>query len=236
MLQIHGDVLVVDVSEGRNTYNMYLTTIIVVDSENKSQDVAFCLSERQDATTFEWIFQLIQYAMYKNSNRFTKLTAVFSDRALAIVGAIAEIWPDVFHGYCLWHLQGNLIKNLQGLLGQHRWGRFISDFWQVYRMGSRQTFEIAWERLLDDYPETIPYLQADIYRDRDKWAWAWVGTRFTCGLRTTGRVESEHKNYKLLGIGRDSTLIQVFDQLCGRSARQRNKTFEENLAVSPLIL
>ena len=29
---------------------------------------------------------------------------------------------------------------------------------QVYRMGSQQTFEIAWERLLDDYPETIPCL------------------------------------------------------------------------------
>src|SRR5436190_14279730 len=154
MLRIYGDVLVVDISEARNIYNMYLTTIIVIDSENKSRDAAFCLSERQDATTFEWIFQLIQYAMCKDPNQFTKLTAVFSDRALAIALAIAEVWPDVFHGQCLWHLLGNLMKNLQGLLGQPRWGRFMSDFWQVYRKGSWQTFEEAWSRLLDEYPET----------------------------------------------------------------------------------
>lgn len=235
MLHIYGDILVVDVSEGRNIYNMYLTTIIIIDSENKSRDVAFCLSERQDGTTFEWIFRLVQYAMCKESNQFTKLTAIFSDRALAIVSAVAEIWPDVFHGTCLWHLQGNLKKNIQGLLGQRRWSRFMSDFWQVYRMGSRQTFEQAWAWLLDEYPETIPYLQSEVYPDRDKWAWAWVGTRFTCGLRTTGRVETEHKNYKLLGISRDSTLVQVFDLLCSRSAYQRNQAFEKNLTVFPLV-
>ena len=101
----------------------------------------------------------------------------------------------------------------------------------MYRKGSPATFEAAWQRLLEHHPRAIYHLQNNLYPDRQKWAWAWVGTRFTAGVHTTARVETKHKNFKQLGLGPNSTLTDVFDTLAGRSNRQRDQAFEQNLAV-----
>jgi MULE transposase domain len=117
MARLYGHVLIVDVTENKNMYGMYLATYIVIDGENRSRNVAYCLSDRQDQLTFAWAMELLHTVTYALSESVS-LFAVFSDRALAIVGAVAQVWPDVFHGTCLWHLHENLIKNLRGPLGK----------------------------------------------------------------------------------------------------------------------
>lgn len=229
LTRLHGDVIVVDVSEGRNVYNMYLTTFIIIDGENRSRDIAFCLSERQDQQTFKWMFQLLK-SIFDRSPVLMQPEAIFSDRDLAIAGALSDIWPEVFHGSCIWHIHENLIKNLRSKLGP-LWTQFMMEFWEVYRMGSPATFGIAWNRLLTNYEGAAHYLMTSLYPDHKKWAWAYVGPRFTAGLKTTGRVENEHKNYKLIGLGPHSTLIDVFEKLSGRSAEQRDQSFNRNLKV-----
>jgi hypothetical protein len=46
-----GDVLQVDVSEGRNVFNFYLTTFAIVDGESNSRNLAYCLHDRQDESS-----------------------------------------------------------------------------------------------------------------------------------------------------------------------------------------
>jgi hypothetical protein len=107
----------------------------------------------------------------------------------------------------------------------------MTDFWEVYRTGSPAAFHLAWEHLLADWPGARDYLQKGIYPDHQRWSWAYVGPRFTCGLRTTGRVEVEHKNYKLLGLGPKSTLNEVFDKLNARSEEQQDQSQAAALKV-----
>ena len=229
LARLYGEVMVLDVSEGRNLYKMHLTTIVVVDGDNRTRNIAYCLSERQDTDTFVWIFQYVARVINRQP-AVTKLGAVFSDRDHAIAAAIKKVWPNVFHGICLWHLHENLAKNLSSLLTSSL-QLFMHDFWETYRMGSPETFEVAWEQLLSRWPSAVQYLQYYIYPDREKWAWAWVGSRFTVGLRTTGRVECEHKNYNLLGLGSHSTLNEVFDTLCRQAERQKDNDVEKKLQV-----
>ena len=90
-------------------------------------------------------------------------------------------------------------------------------------MGSPDSFMVAWHRLVEAWPAAEEYLMKSIFPDQEKWAWAWVGTRFLAGIRTTGRVEAEHKNYKLLGLSRTCTLNDLFDVLNARTDEQEDQ-------------
>jgi hypothetical protein len=234
LAQTYGEALIFDVSVNRNKYKMYLTTFIVVDGENVSRNVAYCLSDRQDTDTFAWMLDRYKAAVNEKPG-FATLTSIWTDRDAAMSAAIEKVYPDVFHGTCTWHLQENLDKNVKPScrLVYHN---FLNEFWDCYLKGSPEAFEVAWERLLEAWPNHVEYLQLSIYPDRQKWAWAWVGSRFAVGLRTTGRVENEHKNNRLLGLGGHSTLNEVFDKLCDRSERQRDDAFAKKIVVLRQLL
>ena len=103
-----------------------------------------------------------------------------------------------FHGRCLNHLNGNITRKLVPILGP-LFQSFREAFWSVYYSLSPDALQIAWADLIAKYPTTAPYLQNEIWPDRERWAWTHVATRFTCGVRTSGRVEGENSVNKTLG-------------------------------------
>ncbi|KAG2017269.1 hypothetical protein CC2G_015301 [Coprinopsis cinerea AmutBmut pab1-1] len=125
--------------------------------------------------------------------------------------------PFTFHAFCLHHLNGNLATNLRPAVGA-KWSDFSSDFWKVYRSPSPECFEEGWSALQSKYPSAKGYL-ADLYQCRERWAWAWIGTVFTGGIRTNGRVEVENRITKTI-TGPKSTFFQVFLALNDRSSAQ----------------
>ena len=100
LASLYADVITLDVSENRDCYGMYISIFIVVEGENRSCDIAFCLSERQDVETFIWMFTHLKNILAQPPV-VTQLMVIFSDRAQAIISAVAQCWLSVFHGYCL---------------------------------------------------------------------------------------------------------------------------------------
>jgi len=209
-------------------YDFYLTTFVVIDAENNTRNIAYCVSENQDEETFEWMFR------HLNQYLPPKFVAIFSDRAAAIANAIDTVWPNVFHGICLWHLQKNIVENLSSRLGG-RFRAFMRDFWNVYRQGSPAAFYREWTLMFRRWPQASDYLQNHIWPDREKWAWAWVGMRFLAGIRTTGRVESEHRQHKTAGLGRGSTITDMFEVLNHRTSEQKDRELAARYQVNPRI-
>ncbi|KAJ7925700.1 hypothetical protein B0H13DRAFT_1600266 [Mycena leptocephala] len=127
--------------------------------------------------------------------------------------------PTTFHLYCLHHLDTNVTGKLRSTLSQV-WDQFRRDFWTVYRAVSPEDFDRLWKNLTSTYPAAQPYLEDEIYSCRQHWAWAWVGSTFTAGVRTTGRVESENRVNKIIG-GPKKTLLQLFRGLNERTNDQK---------------
>ena len=223
-VRLYGTQILVDGAEGRNSYRMALTTFCVINGNNQSRNVAHCLHETKDQGTYEWMLTILKRQI-ENSIASVIVKSIFSDRERAIAAALIVVWPEVFHGVCLWHLTENIKKNLRPVMGQD-FHPFLNQFWETYSKGSPASFEIAWNRLLRQWPAASRYLTANIYPDREKWAWAWVGLRFSAGTRTTGRVEGEHSVYKLLDLGAASDLNEVMDKLCDRSTAQQEREQE----------
>ncbi|KAF8164628.1 hypothetical protein K438DRAFT_1617266, partial [Mycena galopus ATCC 62051] len=59
----------------------------------------------------------------------------------------------------------------------------------------------------------------ELYEVRSRWAWAWVSTIFTAGIRTNARVESENRVTKGIS-GPKKNLFQVFTALNERTKEQ----------------
>ncbi|KAF7360034.1 hypothetical protein MVEN_00731200 [Mycena venus] len=116
--------------------------------------------------------------------------------------------PSTFHLYCLSHLDSNVTAKLRSTLSLV-WDQFRTDFWITYRAVSPDEFGRLWKKLTSTYPAAQLYLDEELYPCRQHWAWAWVGSTFTAGVRTTGRVKCENRVNKTIG-GPKKTLLQLF--------------------------
>lgn len=99
-------------------------------------------------------------------------------------------------------------------------------------MISPEAFEVAWQQLLADYPGAASYLDRELWPNREQWAWYSISTRFTCGARTSGRVESENRVNK--GIGDIKTTL--FDLVTGLIKRTESQDDKETLHVRQVCI
>lgn len=149
-----------------------------------------------------------------------------SDRDPALEAVVPRLMPTTFHIVCLHHMEGNLTVNLRSALGGE-WNTFLGRFWAVYRAVCPEIFKSMWQQPLLDYPAAGPYLSSNLYPIRHRWAHPWISCRFTAGIRTNGRVESENRTNKILG-GPKTSLVQLFENL---NQRTREQVSKEQIAV-----
>ena len=191
-----GDVLIVDTSYGKDQYDYYLTTFLVVDGNGDNKSIAFCIHSSQDADAYTWMLRRMHSVLDKFSNPQT----VLSDRAGGISVAMVNVWPNISHLFCLYHIINNVRKYATLKLREGK-EQFIKEFLIVYRSGYEPEFNLRWNDLVRKWSAMRVYLQ-DLYAIRKQWAWLWVSQCVGVGTRTTGRVEVEHKIYKEFGMSR----------------------------------
>lgn len=225
-LRRYGDVLINDMTAGTNAYRWPLDTHLVIDSSGKSINVWYALSRSESAVAHESILRFGLEAMERPSLLF------FSDFDKGLDAAVKTVFPTTHHGLCLHHMGGNLTKNLAGLLGA-RFATFTTRFWQAQSSLSEPTFELLWSSLTIDFPAAASYLSDHLYPYRDRWAAAWMRTRFTAGVRTTARVEREHGVNKIL-LNPKLSGTEVVLRLNARSEEQEELDLQRRADVSSL--
>lgn len=186
LAQRYSDVIINDNALGRNIFHYALGIFVVIDGRGASRNLAFGLSSHENIDSHRWMFSMLFKHIPQMRER-----VIFSDHDPALEAALKD-WPDVIHKLCLHHILENLKKNLRGLLG-HQYAKFSAAFWAMQLAISPDAFTTAWDDLVTNFPATEDYLNGHLWDTRTKWGRPWVATRFTCGVRTTGRVESENK-------------------------------------------
>ncbi|KAF8239477.1 hypothetical protein L208DRAFT_1236878, partial [Tricholoma matsutake] len=218
LLQQFSDLLITDNSYNRNQYGYPLNIGIIIDNFGKSRNAWYAFHHSKDIATHTWVFQCHLDAAGKHPK------VVASDRHPSLLASVPHVMPLSHHVYCLHHLNGNVTVQLRAALGSD-WINFNHEFWATY-----------WA-----------YLEEELYPCREKWAWAWIMTKFTAGVRTNDCAEAENKTSKTLGNAK-KTLLQVFDALNQRtldqtdheliqtreSSRRQHNTQLESLFLLPL--
>lgn len=212
LTQRYHDILINDNTYNRNQYGYPLNIGIVVDNFGKSRNIWYAFHRTEDTATHTWIFQ----RHLESAGRPPEV--VISDRHPSLSSSISQTMPTALHLYCLFHLKDNVTVNLHSTLGSE-WQEFTQDFWVMYRAVSPEEFDCLWSHLVSRFPSAKDYLEEELYRHRERWAWAWISTVFTAGVRTNGRVEVENRINKSFG-GPKKTLLQLFDALNDRTTEQ----------------
>jgi hypothetical protein len=195
LAQRFSDVIINDIAMGRNMYRSPLNVFVVIDQFFASRNIAYSLHTSETADEHRWALDCLFEVLPVCPNRVFFSDA---DKGLDLAVSRRSTAEVSFHGRCLNHLDGNVTKNLAAHLGA-LFQSFREAFWSMYYSISPAALETAWTALVDKFPAAAPYLQQELWPDRERWAWTYVSTRFTCGVRTSGRVEGENRINKSLG-------------------------------------
>ena len=92
--------------------------------------------------------------------------------------------------------------------------QFHKDFYQARNSLNVEKFNFHWEKLKNDYPLAVPYLNRVLDQNRTAWALCYNRKMFTAGIQSTSQVEAMN-SIIASDTNRSTGLCQLFNVLIG---------------------
>ncbi|KAI8543547.1 hypothetical protein RHMOL_Rhmol08G0227200 [Rhododendron molle] len=173
-----GDVLVFDTTYQTNAYKKPFVILAAVSNNFMTTIFGCALLSKETEETYNWVLATFLEAMDGKRPIF-----MVTDGDLEMRNAIRNIFPHARHRLCSWHLERNATKNV------HR-PEFVSDFTKLMQMECEiEEFESLWADMVSHYGLQTNAWVVEMYKDRERWAEAYLLGHFFVGMRTTQRCE-----------------------------------------------
>ncbi|KAG2727616.1 hypothetical protein I3760_01G165700 [Carya illinoinensis] len=140
-----GDVVSFDTTYLTNRYGMPFAPFVGVNHHGQSILFGAGLLSSEDTHSFVWLFQMWLDCMKGRAPK-----AIITDQDRAMKNAIATVFPETRHRYCLWHI----MRKLPEKLGSHaKFNNFLKTDLQsaLYDSHTTTKFEESWGQLLAKY-------------------------------------------------------------------------------------
>ncbi|XP_058734030.1 protein FAR1-RELATED SEQUENCE 5-like [Vicia villosa] len=203
--ELFGDLISFDTTYRTNTEYRPLAPFLGFDNHRKSVLFGCALLYDETSASFDWLFTTFLKCM-KNKKPIT----IYTDQASALMKSVPNIFPDVFHGLCSWHMGENAKSNL----GSRCNGAFLDELHHlVSNVDDEAEFDFNWNKMLQNCfggkaTSEFTWL-VQIHRNRTQWSSAWVKSHFTAGLKTTQLSESFNAFLRHF-LQPDHSLVQFF--------------------------
>lgn len=185
---------------GTNKHGLKMMLWVTVDGTGSTKILACSLMLDESAESCAWSCQC-----FLDAFRVAPYV-IFSDSAPQLETAIASVFPESKHLYCIWHLSNNMVTNLKAACGADNalWQRVCSRWWRIAKQtdtSSRLTWEAEWAELgalLDESTVTGKSMNtarawlAKMAKKRESWAYRYTWGLRTLGLHSTQRIEAVH--------------------------------------------
>ncbi|XP_021823657.1 protein FAR1-RELATED SEQUENCE 5-like [Prunus avium] len=136
-----GDVVLFDSTYNTNRYCMIFAPFVGVN--NHGQTTVFACSFLSDETTnsFLWLFKQFKKAMPGGS---PKMIITYQDPAMT--KAIVQVFPNITHKYCSWHILDKFSKRLGGV----KYRDYFEDFRKcIWESKSTEEFDSKWMKIVE---------------------------------------------------------------------------------------
>lgn len=166
----------------------------------------YAVLDGETSAEFQWAFEAF---LKMNGNRAPNVC--FTDRDIAAEAAISMAWPACEHLCCIWHLWGNIKKNIAGKLGS-QYQQVIDCFFKASRAVTITEFEQHWAALMAAAQKShaaMQYLDTT-YAIRKRWAFCYRLHVATYGVCSTQRAEGQFAAIKRM-LRRSRTLQHLAD-------------------------
>ncbi|KAF8408600.1 hypothetical protein HHK36_004663 [Tetracentron sinense] len=200
-----GDVISFDTTYVRNKYKMPFAPIIGVNHHSQFMLLGCALIADESTSTFVWLMQTWLRAMGGQAP-----TVIITDQDKAMKAAIAEVFPDARHCFCLWHILRKIPENLGHVTKRH--DDFMTKFNKcIYRSWTDEQFEKRWWKLIDRFELKENEWIQSLYDDRKQWVPTYMKDTFFAGMSTTQRSESINSFFDRY-VHRKTTLKEFVEQ------------------------
>jgi len=185
-----GKVVVFDPTYLTNKYKMPFVPFTGVNNHHQSILFGCALLWDETQDTFEWLLRTWKEAMFGVAPH-----TIITDQDSAITNAVATVFPNSKHHFCMWHITKKIPEYLSHVY--HQYNDFSNKFsWCIHGTTTPKEFEMVWFEIMKMYNlEENSWLQR-IYAIREKWIPAYVRSTFCAGMSTSQRSESMNKFFK----------------------------------------
>lgn len=179
-----GDVVCFDTTYFMKKYKVPLVLFVGVNHHIQPTLLGCALIADETVYTFVWLMQTWCLSMGSRAPQ-----VMLTDQHNAIKAAIAAVFPDTQHRYCLWHVLEKIPRQLDYLSPWH--DTFMAKFNKcVYKSWTEEQFEKRWWKLVEGYNLREDEWIQSLYEDRKFWVPTFVKEISYAGLSTTSRSES----------------------------------------------
>ncbi|KAG2726407.1 hypothetical protein I3760_01G111200 [Carya illinoinensis] len=179
-----GDVVTFDTTYLTNRYGMPFAPFVGVNHHGQSILLGAGLISSEDTTTFTWLFQTWLQCMDGIAPK-----AIITDQDRAMKNAIAIVFPEARHRFCLWHILKKVPEKL-GSYATYRLGLKTELMKCVYDTQTIEEFENCWAGFINTYDLHDNAWLTSLYIEREHWVPVFLKEHFWAGMSTTQRSES----------------------------------------------
>jgi len=176
-----GDVISFDTTYLTNKYDMPFAPFIGVNHHGHSILLG-CGLLLEDTSTFTWLFQCWLRCM---GNRAPD--GIITDQCKAMKNAIAIVFSNTRHRWCLWHIMKKVPEKLGGLTTYKTIKHALKQL--VYECTSTINFELGWEQFISNFDLHHNEWLSTLYEEISRWVPCYLKSQFWAGMSTTQRTE-----------------------------------------------
>lgn len=165
-----------------NKYDMPFAPFIGVNHHGQTILLGCGLLANESAKSFSWLFET-----WKSCMKGVTPRAIITDQCKGMKKAIRNVFPEVRHRWCLWHI----MKKIPEKLSRYKQYKPIKKCLKnaVYESLNHDIFEERWKLMFDMYfPKGNKWLQK-LYKDKKLWVPIFLKDIFWAGMSTTQRSE-----------------------------------------------
>ncbi|XP_077233631.1 protein FAR-RED IMPAIRED RESPONSE 1-like isoform X2 [Tasmannia lanceolata] len=179
-----GDVVSFDTAYLTKKYHLPLATFIGVNQHGQSMLLGCALITKETIASFIWVFKTWLRAMSEQ-----RPVVIITDQDKDMKAAIAEVFPETRHRFCLWKIRKRVHEKLGHICRTHE--KFLQKFDKcVYDSMTVDDFERRWRKLIENFDLTTDEWLQILYEDRQQWVLPYLKDTFFAGMSVSQRSDS----------------------------------------------
>lgn len=206
-----------------NKYRVPFVPIIGVNHHFQLMLLGCALVGEETTSTFVWLMRTWLRAVGGQTPK-----VIITDEGKSLEEAVAEVFPDTRHCFCLWNVLIKIPENLGHVLNRPE--IFLKKFNKcIYRSWTQEEFEKKWWKLMDKFELREDEWIQSLYGNRKKWVPAYMLGTFLAGFCASERSECTSSLFDKY-LHRETSCKEFMDQykvfLHDRSEEEARADFE----------
>ena len=175
------DVVFFDTFYVMNKYKIPFVPIVGVNHHFQYIFLGCALIGEETASTFVWLMRTWLKALGGQAPR-----VIITDQEEFLKEAVADVFPEARHCFCLWHVLRRITENLACRINQNE--NIMECFNEcIHRSWTDEQFEMKWWKMVDRFGLKEDLCIRSLYEDRRSWVPTYMKDLFLAGMSTTER-------------------------------------------------